>query len=53
MEDLTPIQKRVKEINADPKTIVGVLSSGAGRCRAIVGKVMDEVRQKIGVKSSW
>jgi tryptophanyl-tRNA synthetase len=53
MKELTPIQKRVKEINADPKTIVGVLSSGAGRCRAIVGKVMDEVRQKIGVKSSW
>jgi len=53
MKELTPIQKRVKEISADPKTIVGVLSSGAGRCRAIVGKVMDEVRQKIGVKSSW
>jgi len=53
MKELTPIQKRVEEINADPNTIVGVLSSGAGRCRAIVGKVMDEVRQKIGVKSSW
>jgi len=53
MKELTPIQKRVEEINADPNTIVGVLSSGAGRCRAIVEKVMDEVRQKIGVKSSW
>jgi len=53
MKELTPIQKRVEEINAYPNTIVGVLSSGAGRCHAIVGKVMDEVRQKIGVKSSW
>jgi tryptophanyl-tRNA synthetase len=53
MKELTPIQKRVEEINADPNTIVEVLSSGAGRCRAIVEKVMDEVRQKIGVKPSW
>jgi len=52
MKELTPIQKRVEEINADPNYIVGVLSSGAGRCRAIVEKVMDEVRQKVGVKSS-
>jgi tryptophanyl-tRNA synthetase len=53
MKELTPIQKRVEEINADPNTIVGVLSSGADRCRAIVERVMHEVRQKIGVKSSW
>lgn len=53
MKELTPIQKRVEKINADPNTIVEVLSSGAGRCRAIVEKVMDEVRQKIGVKPSW
>jgi len=52
MKELTPIQKRVEEINADPDYIVGVLMSGAGRSRAIVEKVMDEVRQKIGVKSS-
>jgi hypothetical protein len=52
MKELTPIQKRVEEINADPNYIVGVLASGAGRSRAIVEKVMDEVRQKIGVKSS-
>jgi hypothetical protein len=52
MKELTPIQKRVEEINADPNYIVGVLLSGAGRCRAIVEKVMDEVRQKVGVKSS-
>jgi tryptophanyl-tRNA synthetase len=53
IEELTPIQKRVEEINVAPNTIVEVLSSGAGRCRAIVEKVMDEVRQKVGVKPSW
>ena len=52
MKELTPIQKRVEEINAKPEYIVDVLKSGASRCQGIVDKVMDEVRQKIGVKSS-
>jgi hypothetical protein len=29
------------------------LKSGAARCKAIVEKVMAEVREKIGVKSDW
>ena len=36
----------------DPDYIVEVLKSGASRCQTIVNKVMDEVRQKVGVKSS-
>ena len=53
MEELRPIQNRVKEINEEPQYMVDVLNSGAGKCRAITQEVMDEVREKIGVKSKW
>jgi hypothetical protein len=53
MEEISPIQNRVKEMNAKPEYITDVLKSGAARCKAIVKDVMDEVRTKIGVKSSW
>lgn len=53
IEELGPIQARVKEINAKPEYIVDVLKSGAARCKAIATEVMDEVRIKIGVKSEW
>jgi tryptophanyl-tRNA synthetase len=53
MEEIGPIQNRVKEINQKPETMVDVLKSGAVRCKAIVKEVMDEVRSKIGVKSGW
>jgi len=50
MEEIGPIQRRVKEINERPGYIVEVLKSGATRCKAIVRDVMDEVRAKIGVR---
>ena len=53
MNELDPIQERVKEMNQNPGTIIEVLKSGARRCKSIVEKVMDEVREKIGVKSDW
>jgi len=53
VEELGPIQARVKEINAKPEYMVDVLKSGAARCKAIATEVMDEVRIKIGVKSKW
>jgi tryptophanyl-tRNA synthetase len=53
VQELGPIQARVKEINAKPEYIVDVLKSGASRCKAIATEVMDEVRIKIGVKSKW
>jgi len=53
MEELAPIQRRVKEINQDPQYMVDVLKSGAARCKTIAVEVMDEVRTKIGVKSEW
>jgi tryptophanyl-tRNA synthetase len=53
MEEMGPIQNRVKEMNEEPEYIVNVLKSGATRCKTIVKDVMDEVRAKIGVKSPW
>jgi tryptophanyl-tRNA synthetase len=53
MEELGPIQARVKEIDETPGYIADVLKSGAIRCKTIVKDVMDEVRMKIGVKSEW
>ncbi len=53
MEELAPIQERVKEIREKPGYIIEVLRSGATRCKMIVKDVMDEVRTKIGVKSPW
>jgi tryptophanyl-tRNA synthetase len=53
MEEIGPIQGRVREMNQNPQYIVDVLNSGAARCKAIAKEVMDEVRTKIGVKSEW
>lgn len=53
VEELAPIQGRVKEMNEKPGYIVEVLKSGASRCKAIAKEVMEEVRTKIGVKSEW
>jgi tryptophanyl-tRNA synthetase len=50
MEEIGPIQRRVKEINERPGYIVEVLKSGAMRCKAIVKDVMGEVRAKIGIR---
>jgi tryptophanyl-tRNA synthetase len=53
MEEIGPIQRRVKEIDQRPRYIVDVLKSGVARCQAMVKDVMDEVRGKIGIKSDW
>ena len=53
MEEISPIQARVKEIDETPGYIADVLTSGAIRCKAVVKDVMDEVRTKIGVKTGW
>jgi len=53
MEEIGPIQNRVREMNEEPEYIVNVLRSGATRCKVIVKEVMDEVRVRIGIKSPW
>ena len=50
MEEIGPIQQRVRDLNANSGYIPDVLKSAAKRCEAIVCVVMDEVREKIGVK---
>jgi tryptophanyl-tRNA synthetase len=53
MEEIGPIQNRVKELHQKPQYVIDALNSGASQCKAIAEKVMDEVRGKIGVKSEW
>jgi tryptophanyl-tRNA synthetase len=53
VEELGPIQNRVKEINRNSSYMVDVLKSGAARCKAIAVEMMNEVRTKIGVKPPW
>jgi tryptophanyl-tRNA synthetase len=53
VEEIAPIQSRVKEMYENPGHIIEVLKSGAVHCQAIATEVMDEVRKKIGIKSEW
>ncbi|HSB05088.1 MAG TPA: tryptophan--tRNA ligase [Thermodesulfobacteriota bacterium] len=53
VEEIGPIQKRVREMNENPDDIQDVLKSGATRCRSIAEQVMDEVRSRLGVKAEW
>ena len=53
VEEMVPIQNRVKEMNEKPGYIVEVLKSGAARCETIANEVMDGVREKIGIKPDW
>ncbi len=53
MEEIGPIQNRVKELHQKPHDVIEALNSGANRCKAIAEKVMDEVRTKVGVKSNF
>ena len=53
MGEIGPIQKRVKAINQNPRTMADVLTSGAVRCKAIAAEVMNEVRARMGVKPEW
>lgn len=53
VEEIAPIQDRVKEMNNSPGYIVDVLRDGAERCRVVAREVMDEVRTKLGIKPNW
>lgn len=53
IEELSPIQERIRKMNQEPQYVIDVLKSGAERARAIVKDVMDEVRAKIGIKPFW
>ncbi len=53
MEEIGPIQDRVKEMNQRPQQIIDILKSGAAHCQSIATEVMDEVRTRIGIKPNW
>ena len=53
VEEIAPIQDRVRDIHNSPGYIVDVLRTGAERCRAMAQEVMDEVRTKLGIKPNW
>jgi tryptophanyl-tRNA synthetase len=53
IEEIGPIQSRVKELHERPETIIEALKSGAAQCKSIAEEVMDEVRTKMGTKFGW
>ena len=48
IESLSPIQKKYKELSANPDYIKKVLRDGAEKAKAIASQTMAEVRSKIG-----
>lgn len=53
IEEIVPIQRRVKELHEKPGIVIEALMSGMARCRSIVEQVMDEVRTRMGTKPDW
>jgi tryptophanyl-tRNA synthetase len=53
MEEIGPVQERVKKLHESPATIREALKSGAAKCKSIAEEVMDEVRTKMGTKPVW
>ena len=49
VESLAPLQKRYKELTADPSYIPSVLKVGAGKARPVAEKTLKEVQNKIGL----
>ena len=48
IEGLSPIQKKYKELSANPNYIKKVLRDGAEKAKTIASQTMAEVRSKIG-----
>jgi len=52
LRHLEPIQQRAAELEKNPQEVIDALNKGARRCKEIAGSVMDEVRQKIGLRNT-
>lgn len=50
MRHLEPIQRRVAELEKNPEQVIEALNNGAKRCKEIAESVMDEVREKMGLR---
>ena len=49
VDGLTPLQARVRELEADRGFVFGVLKDGAERAEAIAGRTMQRVRERVGL----
>ncbi len=49
VEGLRPLQERYKELTADPTRIDSILADSAARARPIAGKVLAEVKNRVGL----
>lgn len=49
VESLTPIQSRIKELEADPAAVKKVLDDGAERARPVAEKTLAEAKQAMGL----
>ena len=50
MRHLEPIQRRVAELEKNPEEVIETLNNGTKRCKQIAESVMDEVREKMGLR---
>ena len=48
-EELKPIQKKRKELEARPEYIDDVVKEGAEKARKVAGKTLQEVKEKMGL----
>ncbi len=49
VEALTPIQARIRELEADKSYTLGVLRNGADRAETIAGRTLAKVRERVGL----
>jgi tryptophanyl-tRNA synthetase len=49
VEGLRPLQDRYKDLTADPTRIDSILADGADRARPVAEKLLNEVREKVGL----
>lgn len=49
VQELTPIQERIKELEKKPDYIKDVLNNGAKKCRSIAQETMTEVKKAMGL----
>ncbi|UCF19007.1 MAG: tryptophan--tRNA ligase [Gemmatimonadota bacterium] len=52
VKELEPIRVRAAELRSEPEYVFEVLAAGAERCRAIAGRTMGEVRDRMGLRVS-
>lgn len=52
MAHLAPIQEKAASLRETPETVMAALTKGAKRCKEAAETVMEEVREKIGIRKA-